>query len=41
MKVVILAGGLGMRLGERSIDIPKPMVLIGDRPILWDAAHEM
>jgi len=35
MKVVILAGGLGTRLGERSIDIPKPMVPIGGRPILW------
>ena len=35
MKVVILAGGLGTRLGERSIDIPKPMVPIGDKPILW------
>lgn len=35
MKVVILAGGLGTRLGERSIDIPKPIVPIGDKPILW------
>lgn len=35
MKVVILAGGLGTRLGERSVDIPKPMVPIGDKPILW------
>jgi glucose-1-phosphate cytidylyltransferase len=35
MKVVILAGGLGTRLGERSVDIPKPMVPIGGRPILW------
>lgn len=35
MKVVILAGGLGTRLSERSVDIPKPMVPIGGRPILW------
>lgn len=35
MKVVILAGGLGTRLAEETDRIPKPMVEIGDRPILW------
>ena len=35
MKVIILAGGWGTRLGEESSHIPKPMVLIGNRPILW------
>lgn len=35
MKVVILAGGLGTRLSEETKFIPKPMVRIGDRPILW------
>jgi glucose-1-phosphate cytidylyltransferase len=35
MKVVIFCGGLGMRLRETSDDIPKPMVPIGNRPILW------
>ena len=35
MKVVILAGGLGTRLSEETGLIPKPMVLIGGRPILW------
>jgi glucose-1-phosphate cytidylyltransferase len=35
MKVVILAGGLGTRLAEETEIIPKPMVEIGDRPILW------
>jgi glucose-1-phosphate cytidylyltransferase len=35
MKVVILAGGLGTRLAEETIVRPKPMVEIGDRPILW------
>ncbi len=35
MKVVILAGGFGTRLGEYTHKIPKPMVQIGGRPILF------
>ena len=35
MKVVILAGGLGTRLREETEYRPKPMVEIGDRPIIW------
>ena len=35
MKVVILCGGLGYRLKEETEFKPKPMVLIGDKPILW------
>jgi glucose-1-phosphate cytidylyltransferase len=35
MKVVILAGGLGTRLSEVTVEKPKPMVEIGDKPILW------
>lgn len=35
MKVVILAGGLGTRLSEETGARPKPMVEIGERPILW------
>jgi glucose-1-phosphate cytidylyltransferase len=46
MKVVILAGGLGSRLSEETVAKPKPMVEIGERPILWHimksyAAHGM
>ena len=35
MKVVILAGGFGTRLSEETSSIPKPMVKIGDKPIIW------
>ncbi len=35
MKVVILAGGFGSRLSEYTEAIPKPMVPIGDDPIIW------
>ena len=35
MKVVLLAGGFGTRLAEYTESIPKPMVPIGGRPILW------
>jgi len=35
MKVIILAGGYGTRLSEHTDIIPKPMVNIGGKPILW------
>ena len=35
MKVVILAGGHGSRISEESVLKPKPMIEIGDKPILW------
>ena len=35
MKVVILAGGFGTRISEESHLKPKPMIEIGERPILW------
>ena len=35
MKVIILAGGWGSRLGQLSDSIPKPMIKIGTKPILW------
>jgi len=35
MKVVLFCGGLGMRLRDYSEEIPKPMVNVGHRPIIW------
>lgn len=35
MKAVILAGGFGTRLAEETVSIPKPMVEIAGKPILW------
>ncbi|MDR1783956.1 MAG: glucose-1-phosphate cytidylyltransferase [Dysgonamonadaceae bacterium] len=35
MKTVIFAGGFGTRLSEETVSIPKPMVRIGEKPILW------
>jgi glucose-1-phosphate cytidylyltransferase len=35
MKVVLFCGGLGLRMGEGSARVPKPMVSVGPKPILW------
>jgi glucose-1-phosphate cytidylyltransferase len=35
MKVVLFCGGLGVRMGEQTQRIPKPMIPVGGRPILW------
>jgi glucose-1-phosphate cytidylyltransferase len=35
MKVVLFCGGLGMRMREGTGSVPKPMSMIGDRPLLW------
>ena len=35
MKTVILCGGRGTRMREETEYRPKPLVLIGERPILW------
>jgi glucose-1-phosphate cytidylyltransferase len=35
LKVVLFCGGRGLRMGESSASIPKPMVPIGNRPVLW------
>lgn len=39
MKVILLAGGFGTRLAEYTDVIPKPMVPIGGKPILWHIMH--
>ena len=35
MQTVILAGGLGTRMSSKTENLPKPMIKIGSRPILW------
>ncbi len=40
MKVVILAGGYGTRISEESHQKPKPMIEIGEMPILWHIMKE-
>ena len=35
MKVILFCGGLGMRLRDYSEEVPKPMVPVGNRPVLW------
>jgi len=35
VKVVLFCGGLGMRMREGTSNAPKPMAMIGDRPLLW------
>ena len=35
MKTVILCGGRGTRLGEHGVSVPKGLIEIGGRPILW------
>ena len=35
MKVVLLAGGLGTRISEETAYVPKPLIEIGGKPILW------
>jgi glucose-1-phosphate cytidylyltransferase len=35
MKLVILAGGFGTRLSEETDHLPKPMVKLGRKPIIW------
>ncbi|MBA2696440.1 MAG: glucose-1-phosphate cytidylyltransferase, partial [Actinobacteria bacterium] len=35
MKVVLFCGGYGMRMREGVEDVPKPMAMVGDRPLIW------
>jgi glucose-1-phosphate cytidylyltransferase len=35
VKVVLFCGGYGMRMRDGTSDAPKPMVMVGDRPLLW------
>src|ERR1700749_2900602 len=35
MKVVLFCGGLGMRMRDGITNAPKPMAMIGDRPLMW------
>src|ERR1043166_9900242 len=35
MKVVLFCGGLGMRMGYGGSSGPKPMAMVGERPLLW------
>jgi glucose-1-phosphate cytidylyltransferase len=39
MKVVILAGGYGTRLAELTQEVPKPLIEIGGRPVIWHILH--
>lgn len=41
MKAVILAGGFGTRISEESVYKPKPMIEIGEMPILWHIMKEL
>ncbi|MFI5315533.1 MAG: glucose-1-phosphate cytidylyltransferase [Myxococcota bacterium] len=36
MKVVLFCGGMGMRLRDHAESLPKPLVTVGPRPILWN-----
>ena len=41
MKAVILAGGRGSRLSDETLSRPKPLVEVGDKPILWHIINTM
>ena len=35
MKVVLFCGGMGMRMRDGLSSAPKPMAMVGDRPLMW------
>ncbi|MDT7744790.1 MAG: glucose-phosphate cytidylyltransferase [Actinomycetota bacterium] len=35
MKVVLFCGGFGMRMRDGDSDVPKPMQMVGPRPLIW------
>jgi glucose-1-phosphate cytidylyltransferase len=39
MKTVLFCGGLGTRIRDYSENVPKPMIPVGDKPILWHLMH--
>jgi glucose-1-phosphate cytidylyltransferase len=39
MKTVLFCGGLGTRIRDVSESVPKPMIPIGDKPVLWHLMH--
>lgn len=39
MKVVLFCGGYGMRMRDGVNDVPKPMAMVGDRPLIWHVMH--
>ena len=39
MKTILFCGGLGTRIRDYSENIPKPMIPVGDKPILWHLMH--
>ncbi len=41
MKVIILCGGVGTRLREETEFKPKPMVYVGNKPIIWHIMWEI
>ncbi len=39
MKTILFCGGLGTRIRDYSENVPKPMIAVGDKPILWHLMH--
>ncbi len=35
MKVVLFCGGYGLRMRDGTTEVPKPMIMVGHRPLIW------